>query len=149
MINMTAEMNRAFLMNTVEGMTLGVAYAAAVLEEPTPSCSDEDLEDIRAAKAALEATESSINAFVTAAEEAVANATSELAAAKAAAEEALLLFQTIVQELEEKETALQLMQSQLDEILSEIESATFDDAATSTTATPTYSTGNQIHKQQF
>ena len=80
LINMTAEMNTAFSSNTFEGMTLGSAYAAALLEDPTPTCSDEELEAIRAVKAALEATQSSLNEFVTAAQEAVANATAAVAA---------------------------------------------------------------------
>ena len=100
LINMTAEMNTAVSLNTLEGMNLGTAYATAILEDPTPSCSDEELEDIRAVQAELEATESSINAFVTAAQEAVANATSELAARNATTK-------AKAQELEEKEAELQ------------------------------------------
>ena len=100
LINMTAEMNTAVSLNTLEGMNLGTAYATAILEDPTPSCSDEELEDIRAVQAELEATESSINAFVTAAQKAVANASSELAARNATTK-------AKAQELEEKEARLQ------------------------------------------
>ena len=100
LINMTAEMNTAVSLNTLEGMNLGTAYATAILEDPTPSCSDEELEDIRAVQAKLEATESSINAFVTAAQKAVANASSELAARNATTK-------AKAQELEEKEARLQ------------------------------------------
>jgi len=42
---MTAEMNTAFSLNTLEGMTLGSAYAAALLEDQPPTCSDEELEE--------------------------------------------------------------------------------------------------------
>merc|ERR1719180_138537 len=126
LINMTAEMNTAVSLNTLEGMNLGTAYATAILEDPTPSCSDAELEDIREVQAELEATESSINAFATAAQEAVANATSELAATNAAAK-------AKAQELEEKEAELQ-------EALSHLKTTTTTTTPTTTTTTTTRNT---------
>ena len=41
LINMTAEMSAAFLLNTDDKITSGLLYAKALLEEPTPSCSAE------------------------------------------------------------------------------------------------------------
>ena len=47
LINMTAEMSAAFLLNTDDGITSGSLYAKALLEEPTPTCSAEELVEIK------------------------------------------------------------------------------------------------------
>ena len=139
LLTMTEEMTAAYRKSTIEGMKEGSALAAAILENPPQGCSNEELDEIKAAETSLAVTGTSLTNFVAAKQKAVAEATEALATVTIALEEAEEELNLITEQLDEKKQAVEEKQNQLIEIISEINS--IEIARTSpTTNTGTYTT---------